>query len=395
MKILVFYQYFGTPSGSWSTRIYELSRRWVKAGHQVTVVTAPYEKSDIRGKGFISRQEVEGIRLIVINSGDSNRDRFLVRSVKALLFAFTSCILALTVSCDMVIASSGPITVGIPALIAKWFRRKKMIFEIRDLWPQGALELGKIKNGLLKKLALWFEKLCYRNASLVVACSPGMAQSVNKRFPEVPVIVISNASDNGVFETKQPKAHLLPQKFQNKKLVIYAGSLGLMDHGHLMIRAMLKINDPEIQLVIIGEGAERKSMEQEVADSKTGNIHFLGLLPKLEVASWLDNADVSLVLFKNFPVLQTSSPNKLFDAFAAGIPVIHNTTGWIRELCEEHQFGISIQPDDEAALADAILKITRDSELKNKLASNSKNMASKFFNRDHLASRYLEALQKL
>jgi len=142
LKILVFYQYFGTPSGSWSTRMYEFTRRWVKSGHDVTVVTAPYEKSDIKSKGFISNTNIEGVNLIVINSGDSNRDSFMKRGFNALLFSLTACKMALTEPCDVVIASSGPITIGIPALVAKWFRGKKMVFEIRDLWPMGAIELG-------------------------------------------------------------------------------------------------------------------------------------------------------------------------------------------------------------------------------------------------------------
>ena len=70
MRILFFYQYFGTPKGGWSTRVYELCRRWVAAGYHVTVVTAPYEKSDITASGFISRKQIEGIDLIIINAGN-------------------------------------------------------------------------------------------------------------------------------------------------------------------------------------------------------------------------------------------------------------------------------------------------------------------------------------
>ena len=73
MKILFFYQYFGTPKGSWSTRVYEFTRRWVKEGHEVTVVTAPYEKSDIRATRLIERQDIEGVKLIVLNLPDSNK----------------------------------------------------------------------------------------------------------------------------------------------------------------------------------------------------------------------------------------------------------------------------------------------------------------------------------
>ena len=95
-RILIFYQYFGTPKGSWSTRIYELARRWVKNGHKVTVVTSPYEKSDIKVERFITKSEIEGINLIIINSPDSNRKSTIKRAVNAVRFAFMSIWYALT-----------------------------------------------------------------------------------------------------------------------------------------------------------------------------------------------------------------------------------------------------------------------------------------------------------
>ena len=395
MKILVFYQYFGTPAGSWSTRIYELTRRWVAAGHEVTVVTAPYEKSDIVANGFISRSKVDGINLVIINSGDSNRDSFFKRAFKALIFSLTSCYMSFTIPCDVVIASSGPITVGLPALMAKWVRGKKMIFEIRDLWPQGAIELGKISNPLLKSIALWFESICYNNASLVVACSKGMEESVNKRFPEVPTIVISNASDTKLFERTTNTEFKLPDYLTHKKIFVYAGSLGLMDHGALMTGAMQLINDPAIQLIIIGDGAERKSLEAEVRNAGLSNILFLGLIPKNEVVNWLGHAEAALVLFKNYPVLQTSSPNKLFDAFAAGIPVIQNTTGWIKDLFDMEQCGISVSPDSTHELADAIKAVASDLNYRALLSHNSKLLSETIFSRDVLAANYLDAIKRI
>jgi len=99
--------------------MYEMTRRWVNEGHQVTVVTSPYEKSDIRAEKFIERQAIAGINLIVINCADSNRDPIAKRIAKAIAFSFMSCYFALTTNCNLVIASSGPITVGLPALLVK------------------------------------------------------------------------------------------------------------------------------------------------------------------------------------------------------------------------------------------------------------------------------------
>jgi len=182
VQILLFYQYFGTPKGKWSTRIYELARRWVKIGNKVTVVTSPYEKSDLTAIRRIERQNIEGIDLIIINYPDSNRYSKLKRIWNFVMFSLISIWFALKEPCDIVISSSGPITVGVPALFAKWFRRKPFIFEVRDLWPQGAVSLGILSNRLIIKIAFAFERICYKNAKCVVGCSPGMTSDIERRF---------------------------------------------------------------------------------------------------------------------------------------------------------------------------------------------------------------------
>lgn len=373
--------------------MYEFTRRWVKAGHKVTVVTAPYEKSDIRASGFISEQWVEGVRLMVINTADSNRASFFRRAFNALRFALASCRIALREPCDVLIASSGPITVGIPALVAKWFKKRKMVFEIRDLWPQGAVELGKLRNPLAIRLAYGFERLCYKNASLVVACSPGMEESVRSRFPEVPTVVVSNASDPELFGGQADAE--LTERWRGKHLFVYAGSLGLMDHGDLMTGAMRVMGRDDIHLLVIGDGAERAALEAQAKATGRNNVTFLGLMPKREAARYLRAATASLVLFKNVPVLQTSSPNKLFDAFAAGIPVIHNTTGWMKRLTDETGCGIAVPPDDAAALAAAMERLSGDPAQRATMAKQSKQLGLGSFNRDRLAGEYEEALREV
>jgi glycosyltransferase involved in cell wall biosynthesis len=329
--------------------------------------------------------------VVIINSSDSNRLPVWKRGIKALQFALVSCRIAFKEPSDVIIASSGPITVGIPALAAHFLKRKKIVFEVRDLWPQGAIELGKIKNRLVLNAALWFEKICYKNSSLVVACSTGMESFILKRFPGTRTVVIPNASDPEIFSKSFPDFNF-PDKFKNKKIFVYSGSLGIMDHGMLLIHAMKHVADNNIHLVILGEGAERVSMEAACRDFKMENVSFLGLVSKFEVAAWLSKSIAAIVVFKNFPVLQTSSPNKLFDAFAAGRPVIHNTTGWIRDLFEKENCGITVGPDDEKELAKAMEQLAGNNELRNEMAQNASRLAATVFNRDKLAIEYMNAL---
>ncbi len=375
--------------------MYEITRRWVKLGHKVTIVTSPYEKSDIRTERFIDRQTVEGIDLIVINSADSNRDGIVKRIFKAMVFSLMSCYYALTVNCDLVIASSGPITVGLPALFAKWFKRKKMVFEVRDLWPDGAIELGKMNNKVLRTVALWFEKLCYRNSSLIVPCSKGMQEGVLGKYPNARTIVIPNASDIELFSAVSDFDREIPQKYIGRKLFLYAGSLGIMDEVEQVLEGMRLVKDPRVLWLIIGDGAERQHLQELTRKYRLSNVEFLGIMPKIEVIKWFSRVEATFVTFKNLKVLQTSSPNKMFDSFAAGVPIIQSTTGWIKELVENEGCGINVEPYKPEQFASAVERVAADREYRDQMGRKAKYLAENDFNRDVLSSKYLEALVEL
>jgi glycosyltransferase involved in cell wall biosynthesis len=395
MKILFFYQYFGTPKGSWSTRVYELCRRWVAEGHEVTVVTAPYYKSDIKTNRFISKQNFEGIQVLIINSADSNKHSTFKRAFNALRFSLVSTYFALFLETDVVISSSGPITAAIPGLLAKWLRRKPFVFEVRDLWPKGGIELGKLKSKFIIKIALWFEKLCYKNAALVVPCSVGMEEGVKEIYPEVRTLVIPNACDTALFSNVKELPNDFPIHLKGKKIFLYTGSLGLMDDCSQAIRAMEFVKDDSIAMVFAGDGAERSHLEILASKIKNPNIYFLGLLPKIEIVKWFSIATASLVTFKDYPVLHTSSPNKMFDSFAAGVPIIQTTRGWIKELVEKENCGINALPDKPETIANAINLLASDKDLREKMGKEARRLAETSFNRDILAEKYLDFLSEI
>lgn len=396
MRIVILYQYFGTPGGSWSTRCYELARRWVRMGDEVTVITSPYDKSDIKPRGYIHRTEIEGIKLVVIDSGDSNTFTILKRMFRAVRFAITASYQAATIPCDILIASSGPITIGIPALIAKWIRGRRFVFEVRDLWPQGAIENGLIRGRFMERLSYGFEGFCYRNAELVVAASIGMEQSIRMRHPRTSTLVIPNASDIELFGNG-PDIEFPACIDTSKKTFLYTGSLGLMDAVGDVIEGFAALEDlSDIQLVIIGDGAERRMLQERVRElGLADKIHFIGLIPKFQVAGWYKIALASFVVFKDFPVWSTVSPNKMFDSFAAGVPIIQNTGGWIHDLVGEQACGLNAQMGDPQSMAECIRRISTDDTLRLELGRNARRLAETAFNRDILSRKYREGLLSL
>ncbi len=396
MKITYLYQYFGTPNGSWSTRVYEMCKIWIEKGVEVTVITSPYDKSDIAIDKLVEKIHFEGINLIIINAGDSNRFGLFKRAYRSILFAIISTYYAIKIKSDIVIASSGPITIGIPGLLSTWFSKKKLVFEVRDLWPSGAIELGLIKSRFIKWLFLKFEALCYRRSKLVVPLSMGMEEHIKSRFPEVETLVIPNACDNDLFKTINVDFQFPEWLNNSDKVLIYAGSLGLMDACDEIIHGFnLVENKTNVKLVFIGDGIERKHLEELVKKYQLDEyVYFLGLIPKTDVVRWYHRSLVSFVVFKNFPILGTSSPNKMFDSFAANIPIIQNTKGWIRELINHFGVGINVEPNNPKEMSAAIETFLELEMNDSKFKTNIEPLALIDFDRIVLANRYLSKLNE-
>ena len=392
-RILVFYQYFCTPKGAYSTRYYEFTRRWVAAGHGVTVVTAIYDKSDLEPRGFVTRFDIQGVHVIAMNLRLSNKHGLLHRLWTFFLYSILSCWYALALGADIVIASSGPITVGVPGLLARWGRGRRFIFEVRDLWPEGAVQLGVIKSRWSIALARWFERLCYRNASTVVALSPGMAEGVARVAPGTPVVVIPNAADLDVFFPGHPMSPEIRAQVDGHFIVLYAGALGLVNNGLEIVDLAAELRDrgaAEVRIIILGDGSERLAMERRAQALRLDNLVFIGYRPKTEVAAWHAAAAATLCGVKPVPVFMTCSPNKLFDSLAAGRPVLSNIDGWIREMLSRADCGFTYAYGDVRTAADHILALRDDPDRLAAMGQRARRLAEEEFSRDVLTRRYLD-----
>lgn len=398
MKIIVVYQYFGTPNGSWSTRIYELTKRWVNSGNEVTVITSPYDKSDIRPQGYISKQKIDGINLIVIDSGDSNRFSILKRVFRAITFSIISSLYAIFTKGDILITSSGPITVGISGLLTKLFTSKKWIFELRDLWPDGGIEMGLIKGRLVIQMSRVFEKLIYQKADFIVTASDGQKQAlIQKGLEPEDIGIIYNASDNELFGKFLNLTAKDVDYISGRNYFLYVGSLGFIHNVSYIIDAanILKSLNSDILIILIGDGNEKLLLQEKVREFNINNVLFLGQMPKKSITPWLSNCVGTLFTTLNNSVLNTSSPNKVFDSFAASKPVIQTTEGWLKELFIEYNCGINVDPSNPREMANAMIKYIKDEDLAIQHGLNAKILAENKFNRDILASKYMDYISIL
>jgi len=396
MKIVYFYHYFSTPKGSWGTRVYEFAAEWVQEGHEVTVVSSIYSKSDLNASRFIENQVFDGVQVKVLNIIIDNKQPTLKRIWSFVQYAIMSSWYALTLPADVVIASSGPITVGLPGLVAHYLRRRKLVFETRDLWPEGAIEIGIIRNRLIKKIAYWFEHHCYKASALIVSLSPGMQQYIQKKHQHPNVISVTNAANISLFSTPVTKPQI--PGVGDRKYVIYTGNIGKVNNSRWLLdsaRILREKNRPDIAILLVGEGQWREELEEEGKQLHLDNFIIQWLMPKTALVGLIQHAMASLVPLMSTPVLETSSPNKFFESLAAGVLVIQNTNGWMKDFLEEHKVGFTLHPEDPEALANLLIELADHPEIGLEMKSRAMALAAQEFDKDKLASKMLEAIIKL
>ncbi len=397
MKILYFYQYFSTSNGSWGTRVHEFTREWVKEGHEVIVVSSIYSKSDLTAIKFIEDQDFDGVKVKVVNVRVDNKQPIYKRIYTFLAYALVSCWYALTVKADVVIASSGPITVGLPGLVAKYLRRRKLVFEVRDLWPDGAIELGLLNNKVLQKLAYWFERKCYNAADLIVTLSPGMQHEIIEKHQHKNVISVTNSANIELFATLQEFPADI-SSFKKRKYALYTGNIGMVNNVEWMFEAakiLGHLGRNDIQIVWIGDGQLKQKFAERKELEGIDNLILMDLMPKNKLVPIVQNSLVCLAPLKDTKVLNTSSPNKFFESLAAGVPVIQTTNGWMKVFVEEHEVGFTVDPNDAQALADKLIALADNPDQLVKMGLNAAKIAKQEFDKTILAEKMLRAIENI
>jgi len=394
MRILYLHQYFMTRAGIGGTRSYEFARRFAARGHEVSMVTAAAAGED-------SRRAVDGIEVVGVRAGfgDYVRGTKLSYPRRALEFARFAAAATLTVlrlpRPDVVYATSPPLTMALPALAAAKRHRVPLVFEVRDLWPEAPIQMGALTNPLLQRLARRLERYVYRRATHVIALSPGMRRGVIAGgTPAEKVTLVPNASDLELFSPDRDGGDVRARLNLGDRFVCsYFGTMGEANDLTQVIEAAALMDDA-VRFVLHGDGKRREALEELVRQLGLRNVVFSDPMPDKEsVARLAAASDACMTIYKDVPVLYTCSPNKLFDTFAAGRTAIVNTPGWLTELVEEGEAGVSVRPADAEDLARQVGHLRDHPDLVAQYGRNARRLAETQFSRDMLAERALGVLE--
>ena len=394
MRVLYLHQYFVEPSGSGGTRSYEFARRLVDDGHEVTMVTSTAMLGDDRRTGAgVERFELDGIDVRAIDVAYGNRMGAARRIAAFAAFAMRSIREAVRgPRYDVVVATSTPLTIVVPGWAAKLRHRSPLVFEVRDLWPAVPIDMGYLGSPLLRWPARLLERFAYRVADELIALSPGMADGVRAvRGDSTAVTVVPNASDLDRFAAPSGS---LPAGWpaDDGFTVLYAGTLGRANGVPWIadVAAELPSGSP-VRFVVIGDGADRDEIVATATDR--GVLDRVDVLPpvaKADMPAAIHASDLALSLFAEFPTLETTSPNKLFDALAAGRPAAINYGGWQQDLLEDADAGFRI--DRDPARAARQLDEFAASGRAPEMGARARRLAEREFGRDLLYRRWAQVV---
>lgn len=398
MKIVYLHQYFVTPAMPGGTRSYEMARRLVAAGNEVHVVTTDQNA----GGGSLWRHSVEaGVHVHWASVPYANEMGNFQRILAFVRFALIAARQAMRIRGDVIFATSTPLTIAIPALIASWWTRRPFVFEVRDMWPDVPIAIGALRNPIAIAVARWLETLTYRRAAHVVALAPGMAADiVAKGVPQEKVTVIPNGSDLDVFSEDPAAARRLREAtpwLQDRPLVLFTGALGQVNGVDYLARlagAVARL-DPEVRFVVLGNGRERERIKQTAVDAGILDRSFFlfEAVPKRELVAWTSAADFTVALFTGPRVIwKDAVQNKFFDSLAAGRPVACNFRGWQSEIAEEEGVGLILPHEDIEAAAAQLLARLRDRDWMLAARARALELARGRFNRDRLAEALHQVL---
>ncbi len=339
MKVLVLHQYFKTPLTGGALRSYYLARALADNGITTVVITT-------HNASTIKKEIIEGIEVHYLPIPYDNRFGFFKRVSSFLKFIWSIVQEAGQFKdADVCYAISTPLTIGIAAIWIKLRYKIPYYFEVGDLWPDAPVQLGIIKNPVLKLVLYKLEKSIYKRADAIVALSEAIKQEIQQKGTEKKIHVIPNMADTDFYKP-EPKRPDLEAKFsvQNKFVVSYIGTLGLANGLEYVIDCAEASHQAKlpVHFLICGEGAELDKLKQIVEQKVLTNLSFIPVQNREGVREVMNVTDAAFVSFKALPVLETGSPNKYFDALAAGKLIIVNVKGWMKEEIEQSQCGVYV-----------------------------------------------------
>ena len=399
MNILFLSDNFPPEVNAPALRTHEHCMEWVNQGANVTVITCfpNFPKGKIypgyKNKLY-QKEEIDGIKVIRVWSFMSENKGFLMRTLDFISYAFMALVFGLFQKFDVVIGTSPQFFTAISARLIAFFRFKKWIMEVRDLWPEtiaavGAMNTHSFSYRLLEKI----EKHLYKSSKIIIVNAEGIKNSINQKgIKESKIKVIKNGVIVKDYLNFSPNKRLREKhNLIDYKLITYIGTIGMCHALNFILNCFQNLKDSKIHLLIIGDGAEKDNLMLQAEKLKLENITFLPSIKKELVNEYINISDVALVNLKKSDTFQKIIPSKIFENVAMKKPILLGVEGEAKDLIEKYNVGVCYEPENEDSFHKALNKIIQNGNNRMSFNKACENMMNDF-DRTKLAIRMLDII---
>lgn len=401
MRIIYLHQYFKFPDENGGTRSYDLASSFKSKGYEVTIVTATSDEK-YNNKRRWTEIEKEGIKVNYIYLPYKNDLSYLQRTIVFFKFLLFSSFKLFNLTADLVLATSTPLTIGIPVLMKKWLHKTPFVFEVRDVWPEAVIAIGAIKNKFLQNILFILEKLIYRNAETIIPLSTDMQNSIILRYPNFKSktsIVIENISELSRFQVNKNSINLKKYIGLNPRFaILYAGAFGKVNRLDKVVDYAVKTLpiDKGLVYILIGEGSEKKKVIDLAKRKKVlnQNLFILDSVAKSDLPLWYNAVSMGSSFVANIPELWANSANKFFDTLAANRPILINYEGWQSKVIKNNNIGYVLPFSLTSKAAIDFVNYTMDISLIKNQSENALKTAEKSYSLKIAANKYIEIFEK-
>lgn len=406
MRILLIHQYFLEDNDSGGSRWNEMAKTWTAAGNEVVVLAGMMHPNgskklpEYKGKHFVKKQQGE-VTVWRCHVSESYNKNFAGRLWGYFSFMFSSLWAGLFKTkekFDVLLVTSPPLFVGFSGYVISVLRRVPLVFEVRDLWPESAIDTGVLTNKWIIKLAFWFEKFIYKKSKLINVLTPAFYQKLKdiKKVPEDKLCMIPNASD---FSLSEDLLHSFDRDsfrkqmgLENKFVITYVGAHGVANHLQQILEAGKKLEDTPVLFLLIGQGMEKERLKKMAVEMDVKNVRFIDPVPKREVFKYILASEMGASVLKKVDAFKTVYSNKTFDYMSCKKPILMAIDGVSRQLVEEAHCGVYIEPENIEEYNIKIRMYLDDKQRLDKEGENGYLYAKEHFDRDVLAKKYLKTI---
>lgn len=395
MHILYLQQLLILPGSAGNDRSFEFARNWQTAGHEITFIASnaclPAD-SPYQGQGpYPRRIEVEGMTLYLLNVPYDHLMSFPRRVWAFLSFYHQALRLGKKLSgFDQVLAWSAPLSVGELGRKLAAHHRIPFAFEVADVWPDVPIGMGIIRN---RWLINWLHRRThriYRAATVIFPFSEGMRDQILAHdVPPGNITVIHNGAHIG-----NPLPAQRGSSSQSIE-VLYAGTIGKANGLMQLVEAARRLREAgrtDICITILGSGNEATQVKSAARAAQLENLRFLEAVSREKIPHLLAQADIGVISFAPFPVLEANGATKFMDYLACGLPVVLNYEGWQAEYLTKYSCGLATPQGDIAAFVNNLIRLADDPTLRREMGKNGRKLAEQVFDRNKLATRMLAIL---